>query len=98
MSNQPINDDIRFDQLVDGELSGAERRRFLESLDAQPEGWRCCALAFLEAQSWREELGQVAQSRPRSQGSVSPALSDAPRRKTQWTASLQWLAIAASLL
>jgi hypothetical protein len=98
MHNEAFNDDIRFDRLVDGELSGAERRRFLESLDAQPEGWRRCALAFLEAQSWREELGQVAQSPPGAKTSILSATSDQPNRKTQWTTSLQWLAIAASLL
>src|SRR5205814_739732 len=58
--NKPLNEDILLDRLVDGELSGNERRQLLESFDKRPEGWRRCALAFLEAQSWREEMGQVA--------------------------------------
>ena len=59
MNNKSLNDDILFDRLVDGELSGGERRALLESLDARPQGWRRCALAFLEAQSWRKELREA---------------------------------------
>ena len=40
MNNETLNDDILFDRLVDGELSAAERRALLESLDARPQGWR----------------------------------------------------------
>ena len=64
MNDKLHNDDILFDRLVDGELSAAERRALLESLDARPDGWRRCALAFLEAQSWRNELRQVAGEPP----------------------------------
>jgi hypothetical protein len=50
------------DQLVDGELSDDERRALLAKLDAEPDsgGWRRCAMAFLEAQAWREAFGPVA--------------------------------------
>jgi len=57
----PANDDLRFDRLVDGELSDAERRRLLASLDDEPGGWQCCALAFLEAQAWRQTMQVVPQ-------------------------------------
>jgi len=50
-------DDRRFDLLVDGELSESQRRELLEALDEEPGGWRRCALAFLEAQCWKQELG-----------------------------------------
>jgi hypothetical protein len=43
------------DRLVDGELDEAERRALLLRLDQAPQGWRHCALAFLEAQAWRSE-------------------------------------------
>jgi hypothetical protein len=42
------------DQLVDGELGEAERESLLRTLDREPDGWKRCALAFLEAQAWRE--------------------------------------------
>ncbi len=44
------------DRLVDGELSEFQRRQLLASMDQRPEGWRRCALAFLEAQSWGSEF------------------------------------------
>lgn len=42
------------DQMVDGGMTPDELRRGIERLDAAPEGWRRCALAFLEAQSWTD--------------------------------------------
>jgi len=49
------------DRLVDGELAPAERAELLAHLEATPDGWRRCALAFLEAQSWREALARPAE-------------------------------------
>jgi hypothetical protein len=48
------------DRLVDGELSPHQRRELLAGLDDEPGGWRRCALAFLEAQSWRWQMSRVA--------------------------------------
>ncbi len=53
-------DDLQLDMLVDGELSEEERREVLLRLDSEPDGWRRCALAFLEAQSWREAMRSVS--------------------------------------
>ena len=86
-------DQRRFDLLVDGELSEADRRTLLSRLDEQPDGWRRCALAFLEAQSWRKEFGQVV--RPSEEQPSQP--STAARRP--WLQA--WgtvLAMAASFL
>jgi hypothetical protein len=58
--NTPTSDDQRFDLLVDGELNEAARRELLSRLDEEPGGWRRCALAFLEAQSWRHVFGAIA--------------------------------------
>jgi len=44
------------DKLVGGELPEDERRALLLRLDSAPDGWRQCALAFLEAQMWRESF------------------------------------------
>lgn len=52
------------DRLVDGELPDAERRQLLLRLDAEPDGWRRCALAFLEAQTWREAFTPTADPAP----------------------------------
>ena len=53
-------DDTQLDMLVDGELGDVERREVLTHLDTEPDGWRRCALAFLEAQSWRQAMQSVS--------------------------------------
>lgn len=59
--NLPTLDDQRFDLLVDGELPESDRRNLLLTLDDLPGGWRRCALAFLEAQSWKEAMRFVGE-------------------------------------
>lgn len=56
--------DRRLDLLVDGQLDEPQRRELLRSLEQQPDGWRRCALAFLEAQCWQEALGRAGQNAP----------------------------------
>ena len=45
-------DDRLLDRLVDGELDETARADLLRSLSAEPDGWKRCATAFLEAQAW----------------------------------------------
>lgn len=52
--DQYVQEEI--DRLVDDELSQAERRAIIERLERLPDGWRRCALAFLEAQCWRRAI------------------------------------------
>lgn len=56
----PRVDGRLLDRLVDGELSDAERSALLARLEAEPDGWRRCALAFLEARAWREAFAPLA--------------------------------------
>ncbi len=46
--------EVLIDQMVDGGMTPGELRQAIERLDAVPESWRRCALAFLEAQSWAD--------------------------------------------
>jgi len=55
----PDDDNELFDLLVDNELDEARRRRLLSGLDSRPDGWRKCALAFLEAQSFGAEFSAL---------------------------------------
>ena len=88
------NDDVRFDRLVDGELSADERRRLLASLDDRPGGWRQCALAFLAAQTWRQELGRlVDEPAARATAAVAGAEPSSTAKRT-----VPWYAVAASVL
>jgi hypothetical protein len=54
--------DGSLDRLVDGELSLHEQRELLGQLDDEPNGWRRLALAFIEAQAWRNEFPALAES------------------------------------
>jgi len=98
------DDDRRFDLLVDGELSESERRELLSGLDDEPGGWRRCALAFLEAQSWRRELGAVRDEAARRPGDAVSTDASAPsvpvdHRHAWWLrTSGTLLAMAASFL
>jgi len=90
------DDDRRFDLLVDGELNPAERRRLLANLDDEPGGWRRCALAFLEAQAWREDFGVIRTEADSAVPSVSAA---SPRKRSRLLSTTRTLmAMAASFL
>ncbi len=92
------NVDILLDRLVDGELSKDERHQLLESFGKRPENWRRCALAFLEAQAWREEMKQVGRERTAIQHAESPAPAVISKEKSRLSSMAMWLAMAASLL
>jgi hypothetical protein len=84
------------DRLVDGELGPAERRALLAALDDEPSAWRRTALAFLEAQSWRQQLSRLA-----AEPLMTPAIPDSQPWQTRTAdRSISWgtlLAVAASL-
>jgi len=92
--SQTGDDDRRFDLLVDDELSRQERRRLLSGLDEEPGGWRRLAIAFLEAQSWRKELGAFL----RESDVRRPAVRPARRRSRPAWQVFTWAAMAASFL
>jgi hypothetical protein len=54
--------DVWLDRLVDGEVADPQRQALLSRLEQSPGGWRRCALAFLEAQAWREAMSPAAAS------------------------------------
>src|SRR5271157_3352130 len=79
------------DLLVDGELSESDRRALLLQLEHEPDGWRRCALAFLEAQCWKAELGQVVP--PAAPARAVPASQAEPIEQRQ-----SWRQYAATTL
>jgi hypothetical protein len=65
----------------------------LASLDAQPDGWRRCALAFLEAQIWRSEMRRIiapAAAAP-ADTSTSAVETEAPQSSRRYGGA--WLAV-----
>jgi hypothetical protein len=97
------------DLLVDGELGDDERRELLAWCEREADGWRRCALVFLEAQDWSQVLGDLTERVPEaavlaSEAAVkqaAPRLAASPlvRPQTFWNVR-QWgtmLAMAASV-
>ncbi len=80
-------------RLVDGELSGEEYRTVLARMEDEPEGWRRCALGFLEAQAWGQELPVVRRNLESAEQAVGAMVAAQTPAKQQW---LSVLAIAAS--
>jgi hypothetical protein len=83
--------DRQIDRLVDGELNAAERRQLLAECEEREGAWRRCALAFLEAQSWRAELTALATplaaAAPTSANSPVVAIkptSESSTRRRRW--------------
>lgn len=99
------------DLLVDGELADDQRRELLAWCEREPDGWRRCALAFLEAQNWSQVFGNLTApvrrpSTVRDSGAAtrSPDSPHAPREESLVRPALwrprQWgtmLAMAASV-
>jgi hypothetical protein len=96
----------RLERLVDGELSAAEYRELLTTLDSTPEGWRRCSLAFLEAQALRQAcrgiLHEPMPAMPTAPATlVTPASAKSndaysnPKHAIPWR---QFLSLAASLV
>jgi hypothetical protein len=98
------DDNLIFDRLADGELSNAERQKLLASLDSRVDGWRRCALALLEAQTWRKDFKSfVTQKAPPSvvqvAATVPPELPARPMRGSFSKSNAnRWFTLAASAL
>lgn len=94
--NAGAEDDRRWDRLVDGSLSEREYRAMLAALDEQPDGWRRCALAFLEAQAWGREMRQMRDSWATGEKTAQGGLQrTAALARQRWRA---WASIAALVL
>jgi hypothetical protein len=70
--------DRQIDRLVDGELNAAERRQLLAECDEREGAWRRCALAFLEAQSWRTEFTALTAPAPSPAVVIGPTVARDP--------------------
>jgi hypothetical protein len=93
-ANEPYSlDPSRLDRLVDGELEPLQRQEVIRQLDESPDGWRRCALTFLEAQAFREAFGEMAsEAGASSQGVVDAGVRRASR------GAWRGLAVAAGLV
>ncbi|HEY2826610.1 MAG TPA: hypothetical protein VGJ04_03335 [Pirellulales bacterium] len=82
----------QLDRLVDGELNADGQRELLTTLESQPDGWRHCALAFIELQALRGDFrGMIA-----ADETVKHEGSD--RRHAAGMPGVRWLALAAMVM
>ena len=94
--HEQYDDGQILDLLVDGELDPERRRGILRRLEEEPEGWRWCALTFLEAQVFREELGSISLKAGRASLEASREHTKRLReRSLRWTTVLS---LAAALV
>lgn len=96
-NKQLLDDDTRFDRLVDGELPADEYKSLVAALDDEPGGWRRCALAFLEAQALGGELTAIRHSGQLAEQPAGP-MTLAPRRAVEPARWKLLLAMSASFL
>jgi hypothetical protein len=90
------DDPVRvLDRLVDGELSPADRRMLLAALDDEPGGWRACALAFIEHQSWQRQIPTAAAELAAPVVHAAGSADVANARRGRWGV---YLAVAGGLL
>jgi len=98
-TNVPVGE-LAMMRLVDGELESAERAKLLNQLESHPDGWRDCALAFLEDQAWRQAMTEPGLQREQNTIATTTATTTS-RRSTErsFFATLPGLlSLAAALL
>ena len=93
--------DYEIDLLVDGELDDGRRRELLAGLDKTSDGWRRCALAFLEDQCLRQTCGSAGADLKSKPMTASPARKPSdikPSDRAQYRRRPKTVAKAAGML
>jgi hypothetical protein len=70
--------DLLFERMVDGALSAQELRVAIKAIERQPDGWKRCATAFLEAQVLTESLRALSQSQHEDSAPPLPPFASCP--------------------
>jgi hypothetical protein len=86
------------DRLVDGDLTPRERRQLLAALADEPGGWQRCALAFLEAQSWRKACRTLTVAADGTPGTRVPSVAPLRARRRDLRRLAASIVTAAALL
>lgn len=90
--NEPANDSFQrqLDRLVDGELAEAEYQSLLLKIETTENGWRECALAFLESQAFsigvRHHLADAETHRIEKDVAKNEVLRRPARMGSYWVA------------
>jgi hypothetical protein len=89
--------DAFLDRIVDGGLSPAELRAAIDLVGREPDGWKRCALAFLEAQCWRESFQGIDDRLPALPEGIARSGSPSPRLTRHSSAGWRRFALAAGI-
>ncbi len=79
---EPVDEQTMM-RFVDGEVTQSERMAILERIALQTDGWRTCALAFVENQVWQETLD----AQDDRSTACTPTARTAPEGPRTWPAS-----------
>jgi hypothetical protein len=91
--------DAFLDRIVDGGLTPDQLREALDRLGREPDGWKRCALAFLEAQCWSESFRSMADASPALARGFTPTSRPAPSPSpsSRWATTRTRMAVAAGV-
>jgi hypothetical protein len=89
--------DAFLDRIVDGGLTPDQLREALDRLGREPDGWKRCALAFLEAQCWSESFRSMADASPALARGFTPTSRPAPSPSNRWATTRPRIAMAAGI-
>ncbi len=92
----PVNDAL-LDRIVEGDLSPSELRAALDRVEHESDGWKRCALAFLEAQCWRESFRTIDQRASTDTGGFTSTRPTSTAATSGHRAGSRRLAIAAGI-
>lgn len=81
------------DLLVDGELSDEQERAVIARLDQTPDGWRRCALAFLEGRGWQRAAQAMTPPRERERPPATVLRKPLFGMSSPWTSLLIMAAV-----
>jgi hypothetical protein len=82
----PPVDEALIDRIVDGGMTALELRAAVDRFEHEPDGWKRCAVAFLESQVLAESFRALGQSQNNDSGGQVLPLDVAPARR----ASRRW--------
>ncbi len=88
----PVVDQALIDRIVDGEITPDELRAAVDRLERDPDGWKRCALAFLESQVLNESFRTLGQAQTNDVGGPAIPLRPASPRHTRY----RWLRTVAA--
>ena len=91
--NIEVVDQRVLDLLVDGELSDEQERAVIARLDQTPDGWRRCALAFLEGRGWQRAAHAMTLPCPHEQSPEPVLRKPSFKMSSPWTSLLVMAAV-----